>query len=139
MENNQKRRKRFTKLRNIFRECRSYIPDRGAFEVKSKLIKCKEQEQILEMMRQKNELLEEIVDIYKHLNQDARDETRENEKGNESNLTKEALMELIDKGMELYSSIETPKEIKVLFPFEKDTAILPDNITKLLEEKEEDD
>lgn len=43
---------------------------------------------------------------------------------------------LMDKGVEIYSSIETPKEIKVLFPVDKDTAILPDNITKLIEDKE---
>ncbi len=133
MENNQKRRKRFTKLCNIFRACKSYIPDRGAFEVKSKWIACKNQERILKMMRQKNEVLEGVVDIYKRLNQDAAEGTT----GNESNLTQEELVKLIDKGMELYSSIETPKEIKVLFPFEKDTAILPDNITKLIEEKED--
>ena len=48
-----------------------------------------------------------------------------------------SLVNTMDKCVELYSSIETPKEIKVLFPFEKDTAILPDNITKLIEEKED--
>ncbi|MCI8338161.1 MAG: hypothetical protein HFH62_05670 [Lachnospiraceae bacterium] len=63
MENNQKRRKRFTKLCNIFRACKSYIPDRGVFEVKSRWIACKEQEQILKMMRQKNEVLGEVENL----------------------------------------------------------------------------
>lgn len=38
----------------------------------------------------------------------------------------------LHKGVEIHSSIETPKEIKVLFPLQKDTAVLPDNILKLM-------
>lgn len=52
--------------------------------------------------------------------------------------TLEDMVVLMDKGVEIYSSIETPKEIKVLFPMDKDNAILPDNITKLIEDKESD-
>lgn len=51
--------------------------------------------------------------------------------------TLEKMVMLMDKGVEIYSSIETPNKIKVLFPETKDNPILPDNLVKLLEKKED--
>lgn len=49
----------------------------------------------------------------------------------------EITRETIDayKGVEIYSSIETPKEIKVLFLFSDTQQTLPDNLIKYLEDK----
>lgn len=44
---------------------------------------------------------------------------------------------LIDKGVEIYSAIETPQEIKVMFPFSENAPLLPEGLQKLIEAKEE--
>lgn len=46
------------------------------------------------------------------------------------------LAELIDKGVEIYSAIETPEEVKVLFPFSDDSPVIPEGLLKLIEDKE---
>ena len=51
--------------------------------------------------------------------------------------TLEKMVLLIDKGVEIYSSIETTNEVKALFPTNENNPILPDNIVKLLEKKED--
>lgn len=65
-------------------------------------------------------------------------ELRDGEERDKVKRTIEDMVVLMDKGVEIYSSIETPKDIKVLFPYEKDTAILPDKITKSIEKKEKE-
>lgn len=47
----------------------------------------------------------------------------------------EKLSDLIDKGVEIYSSIDTPEEIKVLFPFNEKQALLSESAVKYLEDK----
>lgn len=47
----------------------------------------------------------------------------------------EKLSDLVDKGLEIHTSIETPKEIKVLFPFVETQKTLPDNLLKYIEDK----
>lgn len=121
-----------------------------AVAIKSNILVYRQQEEMLKEMQMKNEVLEETVETFKKFKQTLLDssvseleddmgELRDGEERDKVKKTLEDMVVLMDKGVEIYSSIETPKEIKVLFPFEKDTAILPDNITKLLEEKEEDD
>lgn len=117
-----------------------------AIEIKSNVLVCKQQEEELEEMRQKNEVGEEVIDAFKKLKQitmdkcvkDLENEIRELDNNEERDKVKrsiECLVYMMDKGVEIYSSIETPKEIKALFPFQKDTIVLPDNILKLIEEK----
>ena len=53
--------------------------------------------------------------------------------------TIEKLAILVDKGVEIYSSIETPDEIKVMFPFTENAPLLPEGLQKLIEAKEEND
>lgn len=45
--------------------------------------------------------------------------------------------ELIDKGMGIYASVDTPDEIQVLFPEAETERFLTDNITKLLTENKQ--
>lgn len=121
-----------------------------AVEIKSNILVLKQQEEILEEMCQKNETGREVIDAFKKLKKITMDkcvreleedigELRDNEERSKVERSVESLAYLMDKGVEIYSSIETPKEIKVLFPFEKDTAILPDNIQKLIEDKSMDE
>ena len=42
----------------------------------------------------------------------------------------------MDKGMQIYSSIDAPVEIKDVFPLQQETNFLSDDLIKLLENKE---
>lgn len=117
-----------------------------AVEIKSNIIVYKQQEEMLKEMRQKNEVGEEIVDVFKKFKQDKLNECvsdlegeigelKDNEERDKVKRSVESLVFMMEKGVEIYSSIETPKEIKVLFPFQKDAAILTDDILKLIEDK----
>ncbi len=117
-----------------------------AIAIKSNVLVYRQQEEILKEMQSKNEVMDETVETFKRFKQDILDksvselesdigELKDGEERDKVKKTLENMVVLMDKGVEIYSSIETPKEIKVLFPFEKDTAILPDNILKLIEEK----
>lgn len=113
---------------------------------KSNILICKQQEEFLKEYQQKHEIMDETIAVFKKMKQDVMDkcvsdlenDIGELKDGEERDKVKKAIEDLavlIDKGVEIYSSIETPKEIKVLFPFEKDTAILPDNLLKMIEDK----
>lgn len=119
-----------------------------AVAIKSNILFYKQQEEQLEAMRLKNEVGEETIDVFKKMKQtvlnnyvsDLETELGELQDGEERGKvekTLEKMVMLIDKGVEIYSSIETPNEIKMLFPENKDNPILPDNIVKLLEKKED--
>lgn len=120
-----------------------------AISIKSNILVYRQQEEQLREMQLKNEVLDETVETFKRFKQTLLDDSvaelegdigklRDGEERDKVKKTLEDMVVLMDKGVEIYSSIETPKEVKVLFPLEKDTVILPDNITKLIEEKEEE-
>ena len=50
--------------------------------------------------------------------------------------TLEKLGYWMDKGMQIYSSIDAPVEIKDVFPLQQETNFLSDDLIKLLENKE---
>lgn len=119
-----------------------------ALEIKSKFLLLKQQNELLKAMRLKNEVGEEVTDVFKKMKQmllsdsvnDLESELGELQDGEERGKvekTLEKMVMLMDKGVEIYSSIETPNEIKALFPANENNPILPDNIIKLLEKKDE--
>lgn len=119
-----------------------------AVAIKSHILLLKQQEKMLKEMQTKQEVLEETVDVFKKMKSDVLDgsikeleneigELKDGEERGKVSKTLEKLVYLMDKGVEIYSSIETPNEIKALFPMNDDNPILPDNIVKLLEKKEE--
>lgn len=122
-----------------------------AVAIKSNILVYKQQEEALKEMQLKNEVLDETIEAFVKdfkqgiLNQSVSElesEIGELQNGEERDKVKKTLEDmavLIDKGVEIYSSIETPKEIKVLFPFQEDTVVLPDNILKLIEDKQGED
>lgn len=119
-----------------------------AIALKSNYVVVKQQEEELEAMRQKNKIGHEMIEIFEEMKRNTYEKAAaeleeetgiELENGEErGKLTKslEKLSGLLVKGVEIYSSIETPKEIKVLFPAQEELSHLPDNIIKLIEEKE---
>lgn len=117
-----------------------------AIAIKSNLLFYKQQEEQLRAMRLKNEVMEETVDVFKQMKQKVLNdsvneleseigELKDGEERGKVEKSLEKMVMLIDKGVEIYSSIQTPNEVKALFPTNENNPILPDNIIKLLEVK----
>ena len=109
----------------------------------------KMQDEYLLSMKQKNEIGEEVIDTFKKIKDKMLDdnvselekecgvEITNPEERDKTAKTIEKLSTLIDKGVEIYSAIETPQEIKVMFPFAENSPLLPDGLQRLIEEKKE--
>ena len=119
-----------------------------AIALKSHLTTLKMQEEMLHTMSSKNQVTDEVIDIFKTMKhtlvnkyvEELESEIGELSDGEERGKVEkslEKLVNLMDKGVEIYSSIETPNEIKLLFPNSEENLILPDNLVKLIESKEE--
>lgn len=120
-----------------------------ALKVKSNNIVIKQQEEFLKTMQQKNEIGQEVIDTFKKMKEKMLDESvTELEQECDMNVTDPedrdrarrtiaTLAELIEKGVEIYSAIETPEEIKVQFPFSDDSPAIPEGLLKLIEAKED--
>lgn len=104
------------------------------------------QEETYKTMQLKNEITQETIDAFKKMKEityksyvdELQDELGELKDGDEEGRVSkslEKLANLIDKGIEIHTSIETPKEIKVLFPFVETQQTLPDGLLKYLEDK----
>lgn len=98
----------------------------------------------------KKEVLEDTVRVFKRLEQEVLcncvdeleneiGELRDGEERGRVEKSIEKMFMLVDKGVEIYTSIETPNEIKALFPANKDNVMLPDNIIELLEDKKSEE
>lgn len=111
----------------------------------------KMQDEYLASMKQKNEIGQDVIDTFNQFkNKMLDDDVSELEKEcgvaitnpedrDKTARTIEKLSMLIDKGVEIYSAIETPNEIKVMFPFSENTTLLPNGLQKLIEEKAKND
>lgn len=119
-----------------------------AIAIKSNLLLLKQQEEQVKAMQLKGEVMEETVDVFKQMKQKVLDdsvsdleaeigELKDGEERGKVGKTLEKMVVLMDKGVEIYSSIQTPNEVKALFPANENNPILPDNIVKLLEKKED--
>ena len=109
----------------------------------------KMQDEYLASMKQKNEIGQDVIDTFNQIkNKMLDDDVSELEKEcgveitnpeerDKTAKTIEKLSTLIDKGVEIYSAIETPQEIKVMFPFAENSPLLPDGLQRLIEEKKE--
>lgn len=118
-----------------------------ALKIRSNLTVIKQQEEMLESMKLKNEVGQETLDVFKQMKaivfNDAVSELEQECDAQISNPEDrdrtakciEKMSELIDKGLEIYSSIETPNDIKVQFPFTENAPVLPEGLLKLLEDK----
>lgn len=119
-----------------------------AIALKSHLILLKQQEEALRKEQFQNDILEATKVTFNLLrettiNQYLDDLQSEEisftdaEERDKTKLALEKLADLIDKGMEIYASIDSPDEIQVLFPTLETKGLLTDNIMKLLSTNEE--
>lgn len=104
------------------------------------------QEEMLQSMKLKNNIAKETLDTFEEMKKitykkyvdELQDELGKLKDGDEEGRVSkslEKLANLIDKGVEIHTSIETPKEIKVLFPFAEPQQSLPDGLFKYIEDK----
>ncbi len=104
------------------------------------------QDEMLKTMQLKNEATQETIDVLKKIKentykkyvdelQDELGKLKDGEEEGKVSKSLEKLVNLVDKGVEIHTSIETPKEIKVLFPFVETQQSLPDSLLKYIEDK----
>lgn len=104
------------------------------------------QEETYKTMLQKNEITQATIDAFNKMKeitykkyvdelQDEVGKLKDGEEEGKVSKSLEKLANLIDKGVEIHTSIETPKEIKVLFPFVEPQQSLPDNLIKYIVDK----
>lgn len=116
-----------------------------AIKIKSHILSCKQQEAQLRAMNQKNEVLDKVLegfDSYKKtLIQQCTDELKSSignvangEEEEQVRKTLNTLGTLMSKGMEIYASIDTPDEVKDLFPTSDEIKSLNEPIKMLIEE-----
>lgn len=117
-----------------------------AIGIKSHLVTLKMQQEELESMKLKNEIGQETMEIFQKMKkltykkyvdelsvEIAPPSNGEEESKVEKSLEK--LADLIDKGVEIYTSIETPKEVKAVFPVSNKQELLPEGLIKYLDDK----
>lgn len=117
-----------------------------AIKLKSHFISVKEQEETYKIAKKKTELAEEELEIFSTIKRQHMTDTivqleeeieplNDGEERGKVEKSLEKLMELLDKGVEIYASLDSPKDVQVLFPEIGDTKKLPENILKFLEDK----
>lgn len=114
-----------------------------AITLRSHLSNIEQQEELLRCAQIKNDVLESTVKTFDLLRETTinqilddlvgtKAEYNDPEGRDKTKLALEKMSGLIDKGVEIYASIDAPKEIQVLFPEPETGGFLTDNITKLL-------
>ncbi len=117
-----------------------------AIQIKSNKKVLDMQDELLKSMQLKNEATQETLGVFKTLKEitykkyvdELKEELGDVKDGEEEGRVSkslEKLANLIDKGVEIHTSVETPKEIKVLFPFVEPQQSLPDGLLKYIEDK----
>jgi len=120
-----------------------------AIVLKSHFTQTKMQEEQLRAMELGKEALEAAVNTFKTLNEkymnDALNELeredkpyKDGEERDKTKMTLEKLIDLLDKGVEIYSSASSPKEIQLLFPALETKKLISSEDIKLLTAKEDE-
>lgn len=118
-----------------------------AIKIKSHITTVKMQEEALRSVEIRDEIAAEVLDAYKKANRILTQnsvaelerelgELKDGEEKDRAGKTLEKLGYWMDKGMQIYSSIDAPVEIKDVFPLQQETNFLSDDLIKLLENKE---
>lgn len=119
-----------------------------AVKIKSHVTTVRMQEEALRSMEIRNEVAAEVMDAFKEANKilvnrcigDLKNELGELKNGEEEGKAQKSLEKLaywMDKGLQIYSAIDAPQEIKDLFPQQEDVSLLTDDWQKLIEMKNE--
>lgn len=118
-----------------------------AIALRSHYITIQQQEELLKSMQTKNELAEEQVKTFKQLKnagveivikklEKEQEKTLDPEERDKTERSLDKLILFLDKGGEIYASLDAPEEIQLLFPEIEGNYELPENIIKYLEDKE---
>lgn len=119
----------------------------NAIKMKSHITTVKMQEEALRTLEVKDEIAVELLETYKKTNQVLTQnsvtelerglgELKDGEERDKVGKTLEKLAFWMDKGMQIYSAIDAPTEIKDVFPKQQEVSFLSDDLIKLLENKE---
>lgn len=121
-----------------------------AIQIKSHFISLRQQEEILRTQKMENDLLKSSLKTHEMLRKHYLSEaTKEMKKQNEDHPLKdgeeegkvekslEKLSGLLEKGVEIYASLNTEREIQALFPPLGDNVALPEDVLKYIEDKQE--
>ena len=118
-----------------------------ALVLRSHYVTIQQQEEMLKSVQLKNELTSTQIETFKLLRKTYMDTTisllendlrkLENpEERDRAERSLEKLAELLDKGAEIYATLDSPEEVQALFPEIQGNLELPDNIMNYLEDKE---
>lgn len=121
----------------------------AAVKIKSHITTVKMQEEALRSIEIKNELATEVMNAFKKANNVITDQCitelkqeigqlKDPEEEDRVRRSLEKLALWMDKGMQIYSAIDAPAEIKDLFPTQAEATYLTDDIQKLIEMKKEE-
>lgn len=117
-----------------------------AISLRSHYISVQQQEELLKSQQIKNELAEEEINLFKKLkNAGMNTIIEKSEKEFKKSLTPEEkdkvkrtldkLIILLDKGCEIYATLDAPEEVQALFPEIQENLELPDSIVNYIEDK----
>lgn len=120
-----------------------------AVKIKSHITTVRMQEEALRSVELKNEIAAEVLDAFKKANKvitqncvkELENELGELQNGEEEDKVGRCLEKMgywMDKGMQIYSAIDAPSEVKDVFPAQEEVNFLSDNLMKLLEIKSEE-
>lgn len=120
----------------------------AAIKIKSHVSTVKMQEEALRSLELKNETAAEVLDAFKKTSRiitqncvrELENELGELQDGEERDKVGRSLEKMgywMDRGMQIYSTIDAPDEIKDIFPAQEEMNFLSDDIMKLLEMKNE--
>lgn len=120
-----------------------------ALILKSHYMTIQQQEEMLRRNQLKNELTQEQLDVFKQLKTTGMDivikqlekeygELPNSEERDKAERSLDTLVLILEKGGEIYASIDAPEETQLLFPEIQGNLELSDNIIKYLEDKTED-
>ena len=119
----------------------------NAIKMKSHITTVKMQEEALRTLEVKDEIAAEVLEACKKANRVLTQnavtelerelgELNDGEERDKVGKTLEKLAFWMDKGMQIYSAIDAPTEIKDVFPKQQEVSFLSDDLIKLLENKE---
>lgn len=117
-----------------------------AMAIKSHFLTLKMQEEEYEAMKARGEITAEVLEAFQQMKKitykkyvhelsEEIEATSDAEEESKVEKSLEKLANLIDKGVEIYTSIEIPKEVKAVFPVSDQQNALPDEVLKYLEDK----
>lgn len=118
-----------------------------AFILRSHYIEIQQQEEMLKSIQIKNELTKEQIETFKlirstytnaaiSLLENDLGELKDSEERDKAERSLEKLADLLNKGCEIYATLDSPEEIQTLFPEIQGSLELSDDIIKYIEEKE---